>query len=255
MKSFYYLLSNEFMKIFKRPGVWAFLGTMLVINILLAIFVKQVFGISGKMTFWEYMNISSRLLIFVQLVSIVYAGDILSNEYTKGTIKFLLLRPFSRSKILLSKLLTIIFLTGLFATCQFLFSFISSAVFFLDGITTSFSTIEEVIGYYIFIFIEICIVSLIAFMLSVLTKSGIFSITITIFLYYISTLLIALLEHYDIELAKYILFANTNLQQYYYGNQAFDSMTLPFSILIILLHVSVFLMISFTVFKKRDIHV
>lgn len=243
------------MKIFKRPGVWAFLGAILVINVLLALFVRQVFGGTGKMTFWEYMNISSRVLILVQLISIVYAGDILSSEYTKGTIKFLLLRPFSRSKILLSKLLTVILLAGMFTVGQFIFAFLSSTLFFFDGITSSFSTFEEVIGYYVFIFIEIFIVSLIAFMLSVITRSSLFSTTITIFLYYISTLFIALLEHYGIENAKYILFANTNLQQYYYRNPTFDSMTLPFSIIIILVHVVVFLLVSFTIFKKRDIHV
>ncbi|KAA0544963.1 ABC transporter permease subunit [Bacillus sp. BGMRC 2118] len=130
MKSFYYLLSNEFMKIFKRPGVWAFLVTLFVLDILLAIFVRQVFGHSGKMTFWEYMNISSRALLFVQLISIVYAGDIVSGEYTKGTIKFLLIRPFKRSKILLSKFVTILLLTMMFAILQFFFSFIASLALF-----------------------------------------------------------------------------------------------------------------------------
>ncbi|KAA0544964.1 hypothetical protein FZW96_19270 [Bacillus sp. BGMRC 2118] len=77
----------------------------------------------------------------------------------------------------------------------------------------------------------------------------------TILLYYGSTLSIALLEHYEIEKAKYILFANTNLQQYFDGNPTFDSMTLPFSILIIFVHLLVFIGITFTVFNKRDIHV
>jgi ABC-2 type transport system permease protein len=53
--------------------------------------------------------------------------------------------------------------------------------------------------------------------------------------------------------AKYILFANTDLIQYFEGTPMVEGMTLPFSIFMLLLYFALFQLLAFFVFQKRDV--
>ena len=53
--------------------------------------------------------------------------------------------------------------------------------------------------------------------------------------------------------AKYILFANTDLMQYFEGIPMVNGMTLPFSIIMIIVYFILFQILAYTVFKKRDV--
>ncbi len=51
---------------------------------------------------------------FINFISIIYASNILSSEISKGTVKFILTRPYQRYKILLAKLAAITILMPVF---------------------------------------------------------------------------------------------------------------------------------------------
>lgn len=51
---------------------------------------------------------------FINFISIIYASNILSSEISKGTIKFILTRPYQRYKILLAKIAAITLLMPVF---------------------------------------------------------------------------------------------------------------------------------------------
>jgi ABC-2 type transport system permease protein len=54
--------------------------------------------------------------------------------------------------------------------------------------------------------------------------------------------------------AKYILFANTNLEQYTNNSSPmFEGMTLTFSIVVLLVYLVLFLLTTWITFSKRDI--
>src|SRR5699024_11864309 len=55
---------------------------------------------------------------------IIVASSIVAREFTSGTIKFLLIRPISRNKVLLSKLFTIILISMMYLLLLFGASFI-----------------------------------------------------------------------------------------------------------------------------------
>ncbi len=46
--------------------------------------------------------------LFIIVMIVMIAGTIVSEEFNKGTIKLLLVRPYSRNKILLSKFITVL---------------------------------------------------------------------------------------------------------------------------------------------------
>src|SRR5699024_5352275 len=52
---------------------------------------------------WEFVYENNMLLMLVSLFTIVIAAGIIAHEFRWGTIKLLLIRPISRSTILLSK--------------------------------------------------------------------------------------------------------------------------------------------------------
>ena len=53
--------------------------------------------------------------------------------------------------------------------------------------------------------------------------------------------------------AKYILFANTDLMQYFEGVPMVEGMTLTFSVIMIVSYFILFQSLAYMVFKKRDV--
>lgn len=68
-----------------------------------------------------FVAFTSNFLIIVQFFAVAAAGSIVASEFEKGTIKLLLIRPKSRSTILLSKYLTSIFISLYYLAAFFYF--------------------------------------------------------------------------------------------------------------------------------------
>ena len=74
------------------------------------------------------MLTASGLIILVTLFTVIIAGDMVAGEFTRGTIKLLLIRPASRSKILLSKYVTTLLFAATLLVILFITALIRSAV-------------------------------------------------------------------------------------------------------------------------------
>lgn len=71
---------------------------------------------SGNITLQdEAMTIFNQTDMFVLIAFLIIAGGIIAEEFNKGTIKQLLLRPFTRGKILTSKIIAAVIATFIFA--------------------------------------------------------------------------------------------------------------------------------------------
>ncbi|CAN7202577.1 ABC transporter permease [Rossellomorea sp. LjRoot5] len=112
------LITNELIKQIFRPRMWISLALIVFIDSIASLFVYLLFdGI--QFSFWEYMRISSNLLMIIQLFTLIIAGDIVSSEFSSGTIKLLLIRPISRVKILLSKYITVLVIATVLTASHF----------------------------------------------------------------------------------------------------------------------------------------
>jgi ABC-2 type transport system permease protein len=248
------IIKNEHQKLYKRSRMWISFALLLIINVIIGVFFKFVFK-GAEFSFWDYIQISSYLLLVVQLISIIVAGDIVSNEFEKGTIKFLFLRPVKRIYILGAKYITVLTTVGFLVLIQLFISTIIGLIFYYQSLLILDQKVLIGLASYLFQIIEISVMATIAFSLSTITRSSVVAISIPIFLLFTSSAVITLLEHYHIEEAKYLLFSNTDLLPYFFGQPLFEGMTLFFSILNILLHITLLLGISSYLFTKRDIHV
>src|SRR5690625_4480784 len=84
---------------------------------------------------WQYVLDNKGLLSIVSLLTIIIAAGIVANEFRWGTIKLLLIRPISRTKILTSKYIAVLLFALFTLLFVLIFSWIIGALFFgLEGL-------------------------------------------------------------------------------------------------------------------------
>jgi ABC-2 type transport system permease protein len=206
---------------------------------------------------------------FLIVVLIVLVGSsLISDEYQKGTIKSLLITPYSRKKIIIAKYLSLIimipFVTVLLLIYQFilgglLFGFSSLSIPVLEYNYVSGSLVElSILKYLGILFIYklpyYLMLGTIAFTISTIISSSGGAIAITFFGLLGSSILNGIVIGYRIKAMKFIISLNWDFSQYLFGaSPAFNVLTLNYSIIIYLIHLLVLLLISIIIFINRDI--
>lgn len=249
------LVLNENMKIYRRPRTWIMVGLLIAAVIAFAV-LMQSFGV-GRESIHAivYMNNAASMTMLVFIFSVVIAADIVAGEFTWGTIKLLLIRPVSRSKVLLSKYIAVLlFMVGLTALL-FLFSMVVGVLFFgfPDGGGVPI-TIGDVLKDYGFRLVGLTINVTFAFMISTVFRSSALAISLAFVIMAASNSVMAALIALKKSWAKYILFANTDLSVYFGGRTPpLEGMTLGFSVTMLLLYYALFIALSWVIFRKRDV--
>ncbi|MFZ3588525.1 ABC transporter permease [Bacillus sp. DJP31] len=213
---------------------------------------------------WSFVREAQGLITFVGLFTIIIAAGIVSSEFSWGTIKLLLIRPLSRSKILLSKYITVLLFGGLLLAIIFTLSAVVGLVLFglptnevphlafMDGEVVERNIVLHLIVQYLLSSIDVLMVATMAFMISAVFRNNSLAIGISLFLLLMGGTATMLLAS-KFEWAKYFLFANTDLNVYFDGVPPVDGMTLSFSIVMLIVYYVVFQLLSFFVFAKRDV--
>lgn len=126
------LLASDLGLLFRRRRTWALLGALAAIPILLAVAVRLsgssggptfVGDIAGNGLFTGFGAITVAVPLFLPLTIAVVAGDSVAGEASLGTLRYLLITPVGRIRLLLIKFVTavvfamtatlIVMLTGL----------------------------------------------------------------------------------------------------------------------------------------------
>ncbi|RWR12898.1 ABC transporter permease [Siminovitchia fortis] len=219
----------------------------------------------SKSTVWTFINDSAGLIPFAGLFVLIIAAGIVANEFSWGTIKVLLVKPYKRWKILLSKYIAVNLFLLLMLIVLFVFSGIAGAVLFgtgeaaanvhlayVNGRVEEQSLFLYLIKSYAFSSLSIFLLVAMAFMISAVFRSSALAIGLSVFLLFTGGTITNLLAS-KFEWAKYSLFANTNLMQYVDGLPMVESMTMKFSVIILLIYFSLFHISAFAFFTRRDI--
>ena len=213
---------------------------------------------------WEYVLENSFLTSVISLFTIIVAAGIISNEFKWGTIKLLLIRPISRTKILLSKYLSVLIFAFMLLVFLLLSSWIVGAILFgLNGLNplvvqdmmpgyVQNDVLGEIVKSYGFSLVTLVMMATFAFMISAIFRSSGMAIGLAIFLMMAGNTIVAFLSQY--EWSKYILFANTNLNQYTNGMEPMiPGMSLTFSIVVLVVYFVIFMGAAWAAFTKRDV--
>lgn len=218
---------------------------------------------------WRFVLSNAGLLSVVSLMTIIIAAGIVANEFRWGTIKVLLIRPISRSRILLSKYISVLLFALISLLFVFGFAWIIGAIFFgVEGlkpfmIVTDYSAdpdsvrravpiFKEVISTYGYGMVNLVMMSTFAFMLSAMFRNSSLAVGTGIALMMGGNVIVLLLAEYT-TLTKFILFANTNLKQYAYDSPLIEGMTLGFSVTMLIIYYVIFVGLAWTCFAKRDV--
>jgi ABC-2 type transport system permease protein len=217
--------------------------------------------------------LESAVHLLLPLLIMIIAADLVSSEYSLGTVKILLTRPVKRWKVLLSKYITLVLTVSLvlfiFGALSFL---ISGLVFGYQGWTApvlmGFQTEAGMLNsanvtllpqwQYILMAFGLAwfvtlIVGTLSFMLSVLIKSTAAGMGIMLACLISGTILSTMVSSW--ESAKYFFMVNLNLISYLNGSSPpIEGMSLLFSFSILLLWGLAAIIISFTTFVRRDVY-
>lgn len=213
---------------------------------------------------WEYVLENSFLTSVISLFTIIVAAGIISNEFKWGTIKLLLIRPISRTKILLSKYVSVLLFAFTLLVFLLAASWLTGAILFgLNGLNplvvqdmmpgyVQNDVLGEIAKSYGYSIVTLVMMATFAFMISAIFRSSGMAIGLAIFLMMAGNAIVAFLSQY--EWSKYILFANTNLEQYSNGVEPMiPGMSMTFSIIVLVVYFVIFLAAAWTAFTKRDV--
>ncbi|CAM3642176.1 ABC transporter permease [Cohnella lubricantis] len=266
MTNFWNLVQNENMKIYLRLRTWIMLGIIVLIPILLTVGLTLVTDDSdGNM--WELMG-TETIIVFslITIFTVVISAESVAGEFSAGTIKLLLIRPWSRSSILASKYVALLLFSILQSIVCFAVTWAINALVLgytsdPGGIIPESSPMEghSIWAYmgvhYLYEWLQLVMVVSFAFMLSSAFRSSGLAIGLSIFLLFAGGTITGLLTLTDKAWVKYILFANLDLTSYLDGRSPLPNMdmTLGFSLIMLAVYFIIFNAVSWTVFRKRDV--
>lgn len=212
-------------------------------------------------------NFSLEFGLFILIYVVMISGSIISEEFNKGTIKYLLTKPYKRSTILTSKILTILILIPILiimmALIQVLvggiilgFHSLSTPVLIYSA--TAHRLVEmSIITYFLKMFVctlpIYIVLGALCFMLSTITCSTSAAITITFLFYLVCNVVNNLAAYYNWKIFKafvslhwdFSYLVNLTPQPYHINPWI--------SVLVVLVYISVMLCIAYVYFNKKDV--
>ena len=217
---------------------------------------------------YTFQNSIGTYIAIIVMVVVIVAGVSISEEFNKGTVKLLLVRPYSRTKILISKLIAV-FITMLITTATILLlQFIIGGIvygfgtYMMNVVQFDFTT-NNIVTLNIFAYlglIFICklpifiLIGTLAFALSTLFLNSPLAVALPILGYMGSDMINMIAISYKWDWVKYFVTPNWDLSQYLFGGTPmFSGISVEFSITICAIYFVIMLVASIVSFKKRNI--
>lgn len=219
-------------------------------------------GLNNMKSFFnEYLDMYLILLI-------VIAGTIVAEEFSKGTIKNLLVKPYKRSIILKSKLIVVLLMSILFFLIMLVTQFVISGVLFdfntMSDPVVEYNVVKEtivetnlyvyILKHFVYTFPYILVIILFSFALSTITTSVGAAITLGVMASGGTAIVNQILSFLEVQWVKYIPTLSWNWSTYlapeYHPSY---SISFTYAVLITVATWFIFVIPTYVVFKKRDI--
>ncbi|SDS28448.1 ABC-2 type transport system permease protein [Paenibacillaceae bacterium GAS479] len=272
MFDFAALVANENMKIYRRARVWIMLGLLVLLSAAISIIASITSN--SPLTMWGMIPIILMIMMpLANIFCIIIAADSVAGEFTQGTIKLLLIRPWSRSKVLLSKYVSVLLFVLFSLVVVYISAFLTNMLVFGYESNAlahqSFGTLNEKMSawsymnqFFLMEFISSTVTVTLAFMISAAFRSSGLAIGLSLFIVLMGSSLSQLLGLVNKPWVDYVLFLHLDLARYigganpdrgltFAGTQ--DPMTLGFSLAVLAGYYIIFMALSWFVFTKRDV--
>lgn len=205
---------------------------------------------------------------YIIVTIVMLASSIVASEFNKGNIKQLLLVPYSRTKILLSKYITIL----LMIIFTIIFIIISELI--IGGIFFGFTSLSIPVAVYnfnasivetynIFHYILINLVAklpmyilivTIVFLIGTLTLNNSLSIVLGLIMYFMTPIISQIAISSELDVLNYLIFSHWDFTGTLFGMIPMNSsITKEMSIMLCVMYFVIALVPSFIIFNKKDI--
>lgn len=204
--------------------------------------------------------------MFILIAFLLIAGGIIAEEFNKGTIKQLLLRPFSRSKILVSKIIAALIATTLFAIfyyaaeCLYVGFVYKDFTSIFDPILVYDFNLQKVVEYNTFAYCGLTLLATLPEYLMLFALCICVGIITTNTIACVVTMLgvpvvsMMLSEFLNEKIVAYLPTSCLNFNDYLFGGISSNPyQTLPMNIVIYVITFVIVVALSFIVFNKKDI--
>lgn len=211
--------------------------------------------------------------LFIPLLVMIIASDLVSSEHSLGSVKLLLTRPVKRWKILLSKYITLVLAISAIIAMVGVLSYVLSGIIFgykgmnapiITGFTVEGGNLDtsrvRLLAQWKFLLMDFglvwfiaVVVGTLAFMLSVLIRSTAAGMGVMLAALVSGAILSNMVSSW--ESAKYLFMVNLKLTNYLNGvAPPIEGMTLMSSLIVLLVWWAAALVISFVVFIREDVY-
>lgn len=214
---------------------------------------------------WNVWSYSSVMIYVIAVAVMIFAGNIVANEHSQGTIKFLLVNPVKRWKILVSKLFTVtslavLLMTAVFIICGMFASFMvgtgglkAAWLTAENGTVSSSSPLLFVILQWLLQSITMFIMMTLSFSLSTFSRKSSIAIALSIVALLVGNIITQLLAGFGCDWGRFLIFANLDINAIAAGDTLFYRQTVGFAVFVIIEHMAVFLITAFDSFRKKSI--
>ncbi|WP_068786308.1 ABC transporter permease [Paenibacillus phocaensis] len=213
---------------------------------------------------WSFaVDQAGNLMIAVSFISVIIAGEIVAAEFISGTIKLLLTRSASRTKIYFSKYMACLLFGLALLSIGAVISVVLGGVvlgfqglgspyhYVQNGVVEQTTIIQALFEAYLLQIPFLLLTVTLAFMISAAFKSSTFSIVISLLMTVAGFVIATAMNGWG--WTKYFVFSHTNLTQYVFDDPSVTGMSFGFSAVFILLHLIVMHLVSYPAFVKRDV--
>ena len=281
MKEFIAILKNEIIKTIKRPrsfigfGIIAFICLMLqsafyhdgkeILSFVTGQ-LENVFNVEGKVLNGNLICfiVLQTLIVQMPLLVALVTGDLVSGETANGTIRFLLTRPASRTKIVLAKWIAGLFYTLLLLIVLGFFALFVSHWIFGDGDLMALNSegltiisADDIVwrwGYaFLIAFLSLSVVATLANMLSCIMDNSITPIVSVMAIIIVFTI-IGMFDLPSFDIIKPFLFTTHMISWKSLFEDPIPFHDIWFSIVFLIIHIVLFISISIFYFNRKDIN-
>ncbi|AOY14910.1 ABC transporter permease [Bacillus sp. ABP14] len=251
------LIQNEFLKLHAKKGMYILIGVIAVLEILgVLVMLKWGEGTEFKGSYLDFASSDIGLItLFTTIFGITIASRMITDEFQKGTIKQLLIRPRKRMTVLFSKYITVLLTIVFIIFANMIISMIIGGIV-MDGSKTELtlgivmkSTVYQVLSPLFF--------ATLAFFLANVFRKSVLPLIITMFLFFLQG---AINMMFAKGVAKFVVFFHLNLSVYDSNKlvsggaePTFTEFTFTTSLLLVAVYFVVLLVASSALFQKRDV--
>lgn len=206
--------------------------------------------------------------LFIIVMVIMIAGTIVSEEFNKGTVKLLLVKPYSRNKILLAKFVTVLFMIVFCILAVIVMQLIVGGIIFgFDSLSVPVlkynfhtNTLQQMnIFQYLGISIVcklpiIILLATLSFAFSTLFTNSAVAIALPLLGYMGSEVINLLAVQYKVTFLKFFVTPNWDFTNYIFGKlPIMEGLTAGFSAIICIAYFIIMMVPTFMVFKRKNI--